>query len=160
MKKPRIYLDTSVINFYFAEDAPERMAVTRKFFDEELASGNYETYISLLVLDELEETKDQALRDKLVSLANQCITEVFPLTDEVNAIAVKFVEEGIIPEKYKDDGLHLALALTNNIDYIVSWNFKHIVKLKTKRAVKAFSIKEGYKEIEITTPQEVVENED
>jgi hypothetical protein len=46
------------------------MAVTRKFFDEELANGNYETYISLLVLDELEETKDQALRDKLVSLAN------------------------------------------------------------------------------------------
>jgi predicted nucleic acid-binding protein len=160
MKKPRIYLDTSVINFYFAEDAPEKMAVTRKFFDEELASGNYETYISLLVLDELEETKDQALRDKLVALANQYITEVFPLTDEVNAIAAKFVEEGIVPEKYKDDGLHLALALTNNIDYIVSWNFKHIVKLKTKRAVKAFSIKEGYKEIEITTPQEVVENED
>jgi predicted nucleic acid-binding protein len=160
MKKPRIYLDTSIINFYFAEDAPEKMAVTRKFFDEELASGNYETYISLLVLDELEETKDQALRDKLVALANQYITEVFPLTDEVNAIAAKFVEEGIVPEKYKDDGLHLALALTNNIDYIVSWNFKHIVKLKTKRAVKAFSIKEGYKEIEITTPQEVVENED
>ena len=101
MKKPRIYLDTSIINFYFAEDAPEKMAVTRKFFDEELASGNYETYISLLVLDELEETKDQALRDKLVSLANQYITEVFPLTDEVNAIAAKFVEEGIVPEKYK-----------------------------------------------------------
>jgi hypothetical protein len=42
------------------------------------------------------------------------------------------------------------------MDYIVSWNFKHMVKPKTKRTVRAFSIKEGYKEIEIVTPEEVV----
>jgi predicted nucleic acid-binding protein len=99
-------------------------------------------------------------KEAIGSRVTPVISPVFPLTDEVNAIAAKFVEEGIVPAKYKDDGLHLALALTNNIDYIVSWNFKHIVKLKTKRAVKAFSIKEGYKEIEITTPQEVIESED
>jgi len=40
------------------------------------------------------------------------------------------------------------------------WNFQHIVKLKTKRAVKMYAIKEGYKEFEITTPEEVVDHED
>ena len=103
--------------------------------------------------------KIQDLREKLLALINDRVTQVFELNDEVVQVATKFVEEGVIPEKYKDDALHLAFALTNNIDYIVSWNFKHIVKLKTKRAVKAFSIKEGYKEIEITTPQEVVDND-
>jgi len=160
MHKLKLYLDTSVINFYFAEDAPEKMAVTRRFFDQELASGKYETYISLLVLDELEETPDPKLREKLVNLARQYVTEVFPVNDEVDLMAAKFLEAGIVPEKYQDDALHLALALVNNVDYLVSWNFQHIVKLKTKRAVKMYAIKEGYKEFEITTPEEVVDHED
>ncbi|NLW49053.1 MAG: type II toxin-antitoxin system VapC family toxin [Firmicutes bacterium] len=52
----------------------------------------------------------------------------------------------------------MAIALLNGMDYIVSWNFKHLVKPKTKMAVRAFAIKEGYKQIEIITPEEVVEN--
>jgi hypothetical protein len=48
----------------------------------------------------------------------------------------QLVDNGVIPAKYQDDGLHLAFALLNGIDYIASWNFKHIVKPKTKAAVK------------------------
>ncbi len=133
--------------------------ITQKFFDEELASGNYKVYISLLVLDELEGTKKQWLKDGLLKLASRYANEIVVLNEEVSLIADKFIQEEVIPEKYKDDALHLALALVNDVDYIVSWNFKHIVKLKTKRAVKAFAIKEGFKEVEIISPMEVVEND-
>jgi len=64
-----------------------------------------------------------------------------------------------IPSKYQEDALHLAFALVLNVDYIVSWNFQHIVKPKTKKAVKIIAIKEGFKEIDIITPEEVVTNE-
>lgn len=156
MKKKRIYLDTSAINFYFAQDAPERMPVTREFFDEVLTKGKYEVCLSSLVIEELEKTSDLAHRARLLTFANQLDAEVFTLTEEINQIADQFVTEGYIPVKYKEDAIHLAFALFYNVDYIVSWNFKHIVRPRTKEAVRIVAIKEGLKGTEILTPEEVV----
>ncbi len=74
-------------------------------------------------------------------------------------LASKYIKEGIIPKKYIDDAFHIAIASVNNLDAIVSWNFKHIVKLKTRREVKAVNLLLGYKEIEIVSPQEVIYND-
>lgn len=162
LKKQKLYLDTSVISFYFAEDSPEKMAITRKFFDQELVRGEYDIYLSALTIQELGNCKDPVLQDKLLEFAYGLPTQVLEATQEINEIGQQFVMEGIIPAKYQDDGIHLAFGLLYDMDYIVSWNFKHLVKPKTKKAVRAFSIKEGYKQIEIITPEEVAEggNED
>lgn len=60
-KKPKLYLDTNVISFYYAEDAPEKMVITRKFFDQELPGGVYEIYLSALTVQELGRCKDPEL---------------------------------------------------------------------------------------------------
>lgn len=159
MRKAKIYLDTSVISFYFAEDAPEKMAITRQFFEEVLADSNYEIYLSYLVIDELSNTTDIELPSKLLGFAQELSAEILKQNEEVGEVAKLFVQENIIPVKYQDDAIHLALALVNGMDYIVSWNFKHLVKPKTRKSVRAFAIKEGYKEIEITTPEEVASDE-
>ena len=65
----------------------------------------------------------------------------------------------IFPSKYRDDGLHIAIATVHQIDVVVSWNLRHMVKLRTRREVKAINIVEGYKEIEICTPMEVIESD-
>jgi predicted nucleic acid-binding protein len=160
MRKTKIYLDTSVISFYFAEDSPEKMAITRKFFDQEMTTGNYEIYLSYIVFEELGDTKDPELRDKMLKFARELHAEVVPFSETVDQIATQFVEEGLIPVKYKEDGLHLAIALLHNLDYVISWNFKHLVKLKTKQALKIMAVQEGFKEVEILTPQEVIPDED
>ena len=159
MRKLKIYLDTSVISFYFAEDAPEKMAITRKFFDRELVKGKYEIYLSALTVQELSNCNDLTLQDKLVKFANELPVHILESTGEIEEISQQFVDEGVIPAKYLDDAIHLTLAILNGMDYIVSWNFKHIVKPKTKKAVRAFCIKEGYKETEIVTPEEVLFDE-
>ena len=64
-----------------------------------------------------------------------------------------FSDEGIIPQKYQDDALHIALATYNEADAVISWNFKHMVKLKTIRGVNGINKMLGYKELEILTPQ-------
>jgi hypothetical protein len=64
--------------------------------------------------------------------------------------------EKIVPEKYKLDLLHIAFAVVYDLDVVVSWNLEHIVKLTTKLKVNGVNKKEGYKEIEICTPQEVI----
>ncbi|MCL6592242.1 MAG: PIN domain-containing protein [Firmicutes bacterium] len=156
MRRTKIYLDTSVISFYFAEDAPEKMPITREFFDELLPQGKYEVFISSLVFEELGNTMDDVQRLKLLRFADELKAETLILSDEVEQISRKFIDAGYIPVKYKEDAVHLAFALYHNIDYIVSWNFKHIVRPRTKDAVKIVAIMEGLKEVKILTPEEVI----
>lgn len=65
----------------------------------------------------------------------------------------------MIPAKYEDDAFHIAIATVNNMDAIISWNFKHIVKLKTKKEVAGLNLLMGYKEIDIYSPLEVANND-
>jgi predicted nucleic acid-binding protein len=159
LRKPKIYLDTSVISHYFADDTPEKMAVTRIFFDEVLIKNKYEVCLSSLVLEELEDTPDPDLRRRLLELAYKLQAEVFTINPDVNRIAKLFIDERYIPPKYKEDSQHLGFALFYNVDYIVSWNFKHFVRPKIKDAVEIIAIREGTKRIKILTPEEVVADE-
>ena len=81
------------------------------------------------------------------------------LTDEADRLADVYVTEGIIPQKYRIDGLHIALTTTNDLDMILSMNFQHIVKRKTILATGKINNLNGYRAIEIYSPMEVIENE-
>jgi len=156
MKIPRIYFDTSIFNFALAEDVPNEREITLRLFNE-VKSGKYEVFISEVVLREI----SRAPQQKVVELRD-CIKKINPeqliLDDNVLALAREYMEKGVIPSKYEDDALHIAIASVNNLDVIVSWNFTHIVKLKTKREVTGINTLMGYKTIEICSPEEVVDN--
>lgn len=89
------------------------------------------------------------------------IRETNPFLLEVNIeaeeLAERYVKEGIIPQRYRSDALHIAMAVINGIEAIISWNFEHIVKLKTRIMVNGINRLLGYHEIEICSPEEVVE---
>lgn len=156
MKILKIYFDTSVFNFAIAEDVPVEREITLKLLDE-VKNGKYEVFISEVVLREI----SRAPQQKAVELRD-CIKKINPeqliLDDNVLALAKEYIEKGVIPSKYEDDALHIAFASVNNLDVIVSWNFTHIVKLKTKREVTGINTLMGYKTIEICSPEEVVDN--
>jgi hypothetical protein len=77
-------------------------------------------------------------------------------TLECYELASEYIKKGIIPLRYEDDAFHIAVVSVNNVDAIISWNFKHIVKLKTKKEVLGVNTLMGYKEIEIYSPLEVI----
>ena len=89
------------------------------------------------------------------------IRETNPFLLEINIeaeeLAERYVKEGIIPPRYRSDALHIAMAVINGIGAIISWNFEHIVKLKTRIMVNGINRLLGYHEIEICSPEEVVE---
>lgn len=64
----------------------------------------------------------------------------------------EYVSRGIIPVKHIEDAIHIAVATINSADILASWNFEHIVKLKTKREINAVNILLGYDPIEIAEP--------
>ncbi|MGI9862887.1 type II toxin-antitoxin system VapC family toxin [Moorella naiadis] len=148
--KESVYLDTSVPSAYYDSRDPKRQELTRELW---LKLQGYRVYISPLVLEELGNVFNTDLKAMLLTLVDGF--EVLALNDEVLSLAGKYVAEGIIPAKYEDDAYHIAVASVNGIDYLISWNFRHLVKVKTRRLVNLVNLKEGYKPIEIIAPPEL-----
>ena len=155
MKVLKIYIDTSIFNFAFSDDVPKEKDVTLRLLDE-VRKGKYEVYISEVVIREINRASKEKAK-KLIELINEIVSEELPIDDEVLELARRYITEGIIPEKYENDAVHIAVASVNNLDAIISWNFEHIVKLKTKKEVTGVNAISGYKDIEIYSPWEVIE---
>ena len=68
MGKPTVYLDTSAINFLFAEDAPEKQAITIDFFENFVKTEAYQVFISDFVLDEINQTTENVKRVRLLKV--------------------------------------------------------------------------------------------
>ena len=156
MRKQRIYLETSLFSYYFDEDRDAHADTVRLFEDIEL--GKYEAYTSDYVIDELNDAVSEK-RDKMLALIDKCSITVLGPDPEAEQLADKYVEQRIIPTKSRTDGIHIAVAAVNNLDMIVSMNFRHIVKRKTKFGVASINSQSGYRVIEIYSPMEVHDEE-
>jgi predicted nucleic acid-binding protein len=159
MKKLKIYLDTSVINFLFADDVPEKKDITKSLF-EEIAQGKYEIYISELVIAEINRTKDEEKKSKLLRMIQKYQPKELPRSEQVYFLAEKYLKSKIIPERFEEDAIHIAYAVVNDLDLLISWNMRHIVRLKTRWGVNSINKIEGYKEIELVSPEEIIGDED
>lgn len=158
MRIPRMYIETSVFNFVFAEDAPEKRVDTLALF-EEIRQGKYEPFTSAYVIDELAQAGEPK-RGKMLSLIADYSMTAVPIDSEAERLARIYVSEGIIPQKYFIDGVHIAIAAVYDLDFVVSYNFKHIVKRKTVTMTEGINLREGYKRVGIFSPTEVIENVD
>ena len=147
--KNKVYLDTSVISALFDERTPERRSMT---FDLWAKLDAYEVFISKLVLEELERANNQ-VRDKMLSTVKEFT--VLTISEKAERLAEIYIKQGIFPEKYFDDALHVALASVNQIGILLSWNFTHLVKLKTRRMVSIVNLSENVMPVEIASPPEL-----
>jgi predicted nucleic acid-binding protein len=157
MRIPKVYLETSVFNFVFADDAPEKRQNTIKLF-EEIKAGKYEPYTSQYVVEELERASKQK-RALMLGLIREHNIKTFDADSEAEQLAEIYIAEGVIPRKYATDAIHIAIAAVKSIDFIVSLNFKHIVKRKTIEATELINYRAGYKKVGIYSPAEVIEDE-
>lgn len=158
MRKLKVYLDTSVVSYLNQEDAPERMQETLRLW-ELFRQGQYQVYISDIVIQEINNCKEdklQILRDYL----KQIEYDIIETDNRTIELAEKFIDFGILRQKSFDDCQHIAAAILAGCDIIVSWNFKHIVNVKTIRGVKVITTLEGYKDLLIYPPSVLLESEE
>ena len=151
MKKESLYLDTSVPSAYYDARVKERQESTIKFWKDVLP--NYKVYVSEITVKELDNTKDEMLKKKLRDLIKDF--NILKVNKNIRELAEVYIDKGIFPEKYIDDALHVAIASYYEISYLISWNFEHLVKVRTRRSVKLANSLEGLREIEIISPQEL-----
>ena len=145
----KIYLDTSVISALFDKRTPERLAQTEQAWK---LLPDYMVCISNVVIEELSNAKDDYKERFLKTIEGFTILEV---TDDVYELANEYVARGIFPEKYIDDAVHVAVATLNNIGILLSWNFTHLVKIKTRRMIALVNSEKNYISVEIISPPEL-----
>jgi predicted nucleic acid-binding protein len=147
----KVYLDTSVISALFDERNPERKNLTEGFFQK---MHHYHVYISELTLLEIERTPDSALRSKMrKSIA---VFNILPIDDRIEDIVKQYIHYDAIPQSYREDAYHIAVAAINEMDYLLSWNYRHIVRRKTRDIVHMVNTLNNLKPIEILTPGELL----
>ncbi|MBS3913944.1 MAG: PIN domain-containing protein [Bacteroidetes bacterium] len=151
MVKETLYLDTSIPSAYYDERTKERMENTRKFWEDVLPT--YAVYISEITVKELENTKNERLKNKFRTLVANI--KVLRTNKTIEDLATAYIEQNIFPEKYIDDARHVATASYYGITFVVSWNFVHLVKVKTRKLVNSVNILNGFKEIQIVSPLEL-----
>jgi len=163
VKKLKIYLDTSVINFLFADDAPEKKQATVEFFDQYVKLEIYEVYISDIVIAEIQETKNETKRKKLLQVLNKYPIEYvqFQNTSDIEFLASTYIEKGIIPQQKQVDAIHVATATVNEMDVLLSWNYKHLANIFRERRIIAENVIHNYwHNLRILTPLELIGKDD
>ena len=150
----RIYVDTSVIGGCFDEEFSE--ASNRLF---ELArSGRLVLLVSDVVLRELEHAPE-IVRSLLNSLPDSSIERIYADKGSLE-LRDAYSDARILGPKWLDDMTHVAIATVSRADAIVSWNFKHIVRLDKMKAYNQVNILNGYGILTIISPMEVMTDEE
>jgi hypothetical protein len=156
LKKLKIYLDTSVINFLFADDTPDFKKITEDFFKEYF--GRYDIFVSDIVLLEINKTVDQQQKSRLLSVIDDYPFKILEIANNeaIGYLSELYIKEGVIPQKKKEDALHIAVATVYEMDILLSWNFKHLANIKKQININAINEKEGYlKKLSLLSPLEV-----
>ena len=150
-KKLKLYIDTSVWNLVF-EIKRENYIITNDFFNLSLKQ-NCLLVISNVVIAEVSKAND-IRRKELSSFIEKHKPLLIYTNEEAILLADLYIKEKLIPERFRDDAIHIATATVNHCDFLVSWNFKHIVKASTIKGVHGINFKEGYGIIEIVSPNQ------
>ena len=128
MRKLKLYLETSVWNFFYADDAPEERDVTKYFF-EYVDKGHYDVYYSDVVLFEINRA-GESKRQILMELIRKYGLNELETTTEAENLADKYLEKKIIPAKKREDALHIGIATVAEVDAVITWNYRHLIGLR------------------------------
>jgi hypothetical protein len=153
MKKPRIYIDTSVIGGCFDAE----FSAWSNGLMEDFAAGTFMPILSDVVAAEVQDAPETVRKQYEALLRGQ--HEFVLVTEEVINLADAYRRRDIVTPKFYDDGLHIALASVAEADLLVSWNFRHIVRFDKIRMFNSVNLEQGYKPLTIYSPREVTRSE-
>lgn len=167
----QLYIETSVLGAITDPGPKERIDATwhvleliqRGMSEKTITEGSRHSYfvnfieghISTLVLDEIEQAPAR-IKNKIIKVINKTPLNILEETEESLLLSEAYIAAGAIPGRFEDDARHIAIATTNEIGVVVSWNYKHMVNLACKRLVNAENLKRGYRQLEIISPKELL----
>lgn len=151
-----VYIETSILGYLTARSTKNlilaaNIEVTREWWESR--SSAFTLYISQVVLDEA------ARGDAEIALRRLEIINGLPLVDlnqSVLNLAAQFLSRSNLPSKASDDAVHIAAATVHGLDYLLTWNCKHIANAQIQRKLEEISLDFGYQLPVICTPYELL----
>ncbi len=159
MPKQTVYIETTVLSYLTSRPSRDLLVaahqqVTADWWENWLPL--FEAFISPLVIDEVSRGDEAVARLRLEKIAGLPILEI---TDGVRRLADTYFESMQIPEKARGDAYHLALAAFHGMDFLVTWNFGHILNPRVRTVVQAINTAQGISTPIVCTPEELMEVE-
>jgi predicted nucleic acid-binding protein len=151
-----VYIETSIIGYLTARPSNNlilmaNLAATREWWDTRRTQ--FTLYISQVVLDEVARGDAEIATRRLEILGN------FPLlavSEAVQNLAAQFLAKSNLPPKAADDALHIAAATVYGLDYLLTWNCRHIANAQIQKKLSQISVDAGYELPTICTPYELM----
>lgn len=149
----RLYFDTSVLGALTDREDPRRVEVTRRLL-RAVADGLHWGVLSNVVQEELEQAPAELRREILPEI--RVIEFELVVEDAASRrLFAEYLATRVVPVRFRNDLRHVAVATAAGVDALVSWNFRHLVNVRTRRAIHAVNLKLGQPLIEIVSPEEV-----
>jgi predicted nucleic acid-binding protein len=153
-------LETSILSYLTARHnrdllATVRQQMTREWWDSR--RERFSVYISPLVDQEARRGDPDAARRRVEVLADLPTLEI---VEEAYELAAALIAEGALPASAENDATHIALAAVHGMDYLLTWNCRHIDNAETKPTVRSVCATHGYACPEVCTPEELMGDQD
>ena len=155
--KPKVYIETTVVSYLVARPSnsatvSDRQQATRRLWEE--YSDAFEFVTSDIVLEEAERGDSREAERRTAVLDD---LRTLPLSLEAAALAHKLIDAGAVPPQSLSDAQHIAIAVVHSIEYLVSWNYKHIVNETKRQHTNDVCVAAGYQPTTLCTPGVLIE---
>lgn len=152
--RPTVYVETTIPSYLTARPSRDLVRAAHQQITREwwARRDEFELYSSRLVVQECQAGDAQAAAERLAGLAGLPLLE----EDEATAtLATALVREVPLPERATADALHIAIAAVNGMDYLLTWNCKHIANVTLRPQIEAVCRAAGFEPPLICTPEEL-----
>ncbi|MDE0324196.1 MAG: type II toxin-antitoxin system VapC family toxin [Candidatus Poribacteria bacterium] len=156
-EKPKVYIETTVVSYLVSRPSAAATVAswqqaTRRLWEE--STDRFEFVVSDIVLVETRRGNPIAAQQRLDVLSSLTVLETLPTVDP---LAQKLLDTGAVPQNFRSDAQHIAIATVHGVEYLVSWNHKHIVNANKREHINKICQAAGFKPITICTPTELIE---
>ena len=159
MSKPAVYLETSVVSYATSRLSRDLIVAGRQQITLEwvaLRAKPYDLFVSQLVVAEASRGDEHAARERAAFLHG---IPLLATTDAAGRLAAELVERRAVPRKAAEDALHIAIASVHGVEYLLTWNCKHIANATMRQAIEHVCREAGYEPPVICTPEELINDQ-
>ena len=155
MEKPAVYVETSVISYLVARPSRDLVVAAHQqltvawWHDQR---QNYDLFVSQIVVDEVRAGDPEIAAKRIAAIAD---LPLLGINEEAVHLAQSLIKAHAVPKKAALDALHISVACVGGMDYLLTWNCKHIANATMRSEIETTCRTAGYASPVICTPEEL-----
>jgi predicted nucleic acid-binding protein len=155
--KPKVYIETTIVSYLAARPSRDLIVAGHQQITHEwwqTARQHFAAVSSQLVAREAGAGDSEAAAARVAFLTGVTLLEI---SEEALTLAQRLLQAKAIPQEFPEDALHVAVAVVNGIEYLLTWNYKHLANAGVRSRIEATCRELGYEAVIICTPEELME---